>query len=170
MALQLKLSSYALSLQMHIVVEAVLNWRPVAQMTAVDAFHGFAHDVGGAVPENGLRLWVVKLEQLERAVALEHSVQIPYLAVHLGDDGVVGQSLTNATSHLVWSSLPGSGIHLLAIGQSYLNGFTGLGCQFGKVLCLALVPEDVALLNVFRQGIQFCWGLEGLEVRFLWKF
>lgn len=54
--------------------------------------------------DNDWRLWtyslsfvIVKLEQLEAAVVLQRPVQIPHVFVHLGDHGVVGQTLT--TSH-----------------------------------------------------------------------
>jgi len=141
---------------MHVVVEAVFNGRTVAQVSTIDALHGLTHDVGRAVPEDGLRLRVVELEKLQGAVSLEHTVQIPHLAVHLGDDGVVSETLTNAAGHFVRSGLPGGGVHLLAIGQCHLDGLTLLGRQFGLVFRLALLPEDIALLDVLGQGTEFC--------------
>ena len=76
----------------HVVVEAVFDGRAVAEVAAVDALHGLAEDVGGGVPEDGLALFVVELDELELAVGLEGPVEVPEDAVHLGDDRGVGQT------------------------------------------------------------------------------
>lgn len=39
-----------LTIEEHVVVEAVLNWGSVAQTATIKAFHGLAQDVGAGVP------------------------------------------------------------------------------------------------------------------------
>ena len=46
----------------HIVVESVLHWRPITQMSSVMSLHGLAQDMGTRVPEHILTcicLWKV---------------------------------------------------------------------------------------------------------------
>ncbi len=63
--------------QVHVVVEAVLDGRTVAEASTVGELHGLAHQVSSRVPEHVLALLVVELQQLEVAVALQRSVQVP---------------------------------------------------------------------------------------------
>ena len=41
---------------MHIVVEAVFDGGPVAEVASVHAFHGLTEDVGRGMPEYGLKM------------------------------------------------------------------------------------------------------------------
>jgi hypothetical protein len=75
-----------------VVVEASLDGRAVAEVSAIDALHGLPEDVGGRMPKDPLALVVVKLDQLKFAGGLERTVKVPHLAVHLGHHRVVGQT------------------------------------------------------------------------------
>lgn len=144
---------------MHVVVEAIFNGRSIAQVSSIDSFHGLAHNMSRAVPEDCLCLRIVELEQLQSAIALEHTIQIPNFAIHLRNDGIIGQTLADATGNLIGCRLPGSGIHLLAIGQCDFDGCARLSCQFGFVLGLAFIPEDITLLDVLWPWIEL-YGLK----------
>lgn len=138
----------------HVVVESRLDWRAIAQLAAVASFHRLAEDVSRAVPEDGLSLWVVELQQLQRAVAFQRTIQVPQLIVHLGDDGVVGQTLANALRNFVWRSFPRQAFDDFAVGQSYVDFVFRLRSQILEILRAQNVEQLDALLDVCWRRIQ----------------
>lgn len=116
-----------LSIQEHVVVEAVLDGRPVAQAAAVEVLHGFSQDMGAGVPvhlreggggrgamgQRGRKAWVrrgeredtygpgvfiVEAEQLQGTVPLQRSVQVPQLSIHPRDHSAVSKALAEKGS------------------------------------------------------------------------
>jgi len=67
----------------HVVVETALDGRPVTEAAPVATLQGLAQNVGRRVPENGLGVVVVELEQFQTHALLQRPVQVPHLTVHL---------------------------------------------------------------------------------------
>ena len=68
------------SVHVHVVIESIVDWRTIAQMTTAKAFTSLSQNVSRTVPEHLLCLIVfVKLEKLHRRVAFQRTIQIPQL-------------------------------------------------------------------------------------------
>eukprot|EP00050_Salpingoeca_kvevrii_P006220 m.288086 g.288086 ORF g.288086 m.288086 type:complete len:548 (-) comp11898_c0_seq1:182-1825(-) len=140
-------------IEKRVVVEAVGNGWAIAQAAALVELHCLAKHVGRRVPEDLLALGVVKLEKLNVAVALEDAVEVPQLAVDLGDDGVVGQALADQAGNIVGRRAPRLAVKHLAIGEGDLDGAGLLGSNLGLLLGVELLKELDALIEVRRAWV-----------------
>jgi hypothetical protein len=143
-----------LVLQVHVVVEAVLDGWTIAEASAIGQLHGLAHQVSSRVPEHILALLVVELQQLEVAVALERPIQVPELVVDLGNHCIVGEALADLLGYLVRSGAPRLAGYLFTIGQHDLDRLGLLGRQLGLVLLHELVPDGQSVLNKIRSWLK----------------
>mmetsp|Transcript_4469 Transcript_4469/g.13226 ORF Transcript_4469/g.13226 Transcript_4469/m.13226 type:complete len:772 (-) Transcript_4469:14-2329(-) len=105
-----------------IVVEALFNGGPDRQVRAVLQLQRLAQDVGGGVPVRVLALRRVKSEDLQLAVSLERSEDVPVLPVHLGDDGFLPQALADSGGHVLRGGDVTHTVPRVPVGQGNLDG------------------------------------------------
>ena len=61
---------------------------------------GLGHHMGGGVPEGMLAFLVLKGQDFQRAVLVQHGAQIAHLTVHPGGTGALVQAHTDALGNL----------------------------------------------------------------------
>lgn len=109
-----------LVVDLHVVEESVVDGRTVTEAAALKVpLAGLSKDVGGRVPKDslGLPTRVVEIHELERAVLLEGSGQIPKDSVNLGNDDLLRELSRNGLGEGEWSGLEGGTFSGRAIRQ-----------------------------------------------------
>lgn len=136
---------------MHIIVKSTFNRRPITQMSTVNAFHRWTDRMRWTMPEHSLPFGIVKLDQLQWAIAFQRPIKIPQFTVDLGDDRCIGKTLTDSSSHGIRCGFPGFAGDHFAVGQRNVDVGAWLCGHFGIVVGLELVPETDAIFDERRR-------------------
>mmetsp|Transcript_30727 Transcript_30727/g.73805 ORF Transcript_30727/g.73805 Transcript_30727/m.73805 type:complete len:294 (+) Transcript_30727:1554-2435(+) len=133
----------------HVVVEPVLNGGSDAEVRAVLVLEGQPQHVRAGVPEGLAANRMVELAQLELAVALERTLQIPRLAVNSGDHRVLSKSLRDAHGDVVRRGLSPHSLLDITVRQSDLDRVLGQSSLLCCTLGLGLLENlETPLLEI----------------------